>query len=66
MGGTTNDLGRISVLVERYADLPLGSADALVIALAERFHLPEVFTVDVRDFSVVRPAHIPALTIVSA
>ncbi|MFC4588977.1 type II toxin-antitoxin system VapC family toxin [Sphaerisporangium corydalis] len=62
---TPDDLGRISVLVERYADLPLGSADASVIALAERFHLPEVFTVDIRDFSVVRPAHVPALTIVS-
>ncbi|GAA1269306.1 PIN domain-containing protein [Sphaerisporangium rubeum] len=63
---TPDDLDRVSDLVERYADLPLGSADASVVALAERFHLPEVFTVDIRDFTVVRPAHIPGFIILSA
>ncbi|MDP9847261.1 type II toxin-antitoxin system VapC family toxin [Streptosporangium lutulentum] len=59
-----DDLARIADLVERYADLPLGSADASVVAVAERFRIPEVFTVDNRDFSVVRPAHVAAFTLV--
>jgi predicted nucleic acid-binding protein len=60
---TGSDLSRIAVLVERYHDLPLGSADASVIAVAERMRVTEVMTIDVRDFSVVRPAHVPAFTL---
>jgi len=43
---------RIRVLVERYADLPLGFVDAAVIACAER-HGGRVLTLDVRHFGVV-------------
>ena len=57
------DLARIAVLVERYHDLPLGAADASVVAVAERMRLTEVMTLDVRDFSVVRPVHVPAFTL---
>ena len=57
---TSADLNRISELVERYADLPLGTVDASVIALAERLALPAVATLDRRHFSVVRPRHVPA------
>jgi hypothetical protein len=54
------DLDRISELVETYADLPLGTVDASVIALAERLGLPAVATLDHRHFSIVRPRHVPA------
>ncbi len=47
-----NDLRRVRVLVDRYADLPLGFADAAVIACAERSG-GEVLTLDRRDFGVV-------------
>lgn len=57
---TRPDLARIAVLIERYADLPLGSTDASIIAVAERLKIDEIFTLDVRHFSVVRPAHVPA------
>jgi predicted nucleic acid-binding protein len=57
------DLDRIADLVERYADLPLGTVDASVIALTERLQVREVATLDHRDFSVVRPRHVPALTL---
>lgn len=57
---TTEDLLRMAELVERYADLPLGAADASVIAVAERMKVEEIATLDHRDFSVVRPLHIPA------
>jgi uncharacterized protein len=37
--------------------------DASVVALTERLGLHEVATLDHRDFSVVRPRHTPALTL---
>lgn len=46
------DVPRIRELVSRYADLPLGVADAAVIACAER-NGGRVLTLDVRDFGVV-------------
>lgn len=52
------DFLRIRALVERYADLPLGFADAAVIACAER-HGGRVLTLDRRHFGVVaREGHI--------
>lgn len=50
-----NDWRRIAELVERYADFPLGGADASVIALAERLGASAIVTLDVRHFSAVRP-----------
>ena len=49
------DWPRIADLVERYADFPLGGADASVIALAERLGAGAVVTLDVRHFGAVRP-----------
>lgn len=46
------EMPRIRHLVRRYADLPLGFADASVIACAERSG-GRVLTLDVRDFGVV-------------
>jgi uncharacterized protein len=57
------DLARAADLVEKYADLPLGTADACVVALAERLGVTRVATLDTRHFSVVRPRHIPAFTL---
>jgi hypothetical protein len=47
-----DDFGRIRALVARYADLPLGAADASVVACAERSG-GAVLTLDTRDFAVV-------------
>ena len=46
------DLPRIRALITRYADLPLGFADASVVACAERSG-GRVLTLDLRDFGVV-------------
>jgi uncharacterized protein len=46
------DMPRIRTLVRRYADLPLGFADAAVIACAERYG-GRVLTLDLRHFGVV-------------
>ena len=50
-------------LVEQYADLPLGTTDAAVIAVAERLNVTEVATLDHRHFTVVRPDHVKSLTL---
>jgi len=46
------DVTRVRELVVRYADLPLGFADAAVVACAERLDA-DVLTFDRRDFDVV-------------
>ena len=50
-------------LVEQYADLPLGTIGRVVIAVAERLNITEVATLDLRHFTVVRPRHVQALTL---
>jgi predicted nucleic acid-binding protein len=60
---TPADLTRMGELVLQYADFPLGGVDASVIAVAERFGVDRVATLDRRHFSVVKPAHVPALTL---
>lgn len=57
------DYRRAAELVEAYGDMPLGTTDATVIALAERLGVTEVATLDRRHFSVVRPRHSSALTL---
>lgn len=54
---------RIIELVARYRNLPLGAADASVVAAAERLGVAEIATVDRRHFGVVRPAHRAAFTL---
>lgn len=48
------DWMRMAELVAAYRDLPLGTADASVIATAERLGIHEIATLDRRHFSVVR------------
>jgi predicted nucleic acid-binding protein len=57
------DFARMADLVDAYADLPLGTTDAAVIALAERLRLTDVATLDHRHFTVVRVQHAEALTL---
>lgn len=56
-------LERIAELITTYADLPLGLVDASVVALAERLGVQEIATLDRRHFSVVRPRHVDAFTL---
>ena len=61
---TEADFVRIAELVEVYADMPLGGADASVVAIAERLGETVVATLDRRHFGVVRPSHAAALELV--
>jgi predicted nucleic acid-binding protein len=47
-----DDFGAIGALLQRYADLRLGLADASVVACAERRGAP-VLTLDFRDFAPI-------------
>ena len=60
---TVEDTDRMAELVQAYADLPLGGVDASVVAVAERLKVADVATLDRRHFTVVRPAHVPAFSI---
>jgi predicted nucleic acid-binding protein len=57
------DLLRAAELEAQYASLELGFVDAAVVALCERLDETKVATLDRRDFSVVRPRHCEALTL---
>ena len=47
------------------ANLPLGAADASVIAVAERLRIRQILTLDRAHFSIVRPNHIDAFDLAS-
>ena len=55
-----SDLRRMAGLVRQYASLRLGGTDASVIAICERLGIATIATVNLRDFTTVRPRHIPA------
>jgi predicted nucleic acid-binding protein len=54
---------RAGELLDQYSDLPLGLVDATVVVATEMLNEPKLATLDYRQFSVVRPAHVPALTL---
>jgi uncharacterized protein len=55
---------RAGELVAQYRDLPLGLVDATVVAAAEMLNETRVATLDRRHFTIVRPAHSDALSLV--
>jgi hypothetical protein len=61
---TAADLDRAAELVEQYADFPLGTTDATIVAVAERLEITTIATLDTRHFTAVRPRHVDAFTLV--
>jgi predicted nucleic acid-binding protein len=57
------DLRRMGDLILEYADLRLGTVDASIVAVAERFGVGRIATLDRRHFTVVRPRLASALTL---
>jgi uncharacterized protein len=55
-GPEPDDWERISALVAKYRNLPLGGTDASVIVLADRLRTSLIITTDLRDFGAVRDA----------
>lgn len=60
----TEDLLRAAQLVEQYADNNIGYVDAVAVAIAERHGIIQVATVDLRHYTVIRPAHAVAFVLV--
>ena len=48
------DVARAKEVVERYADLDIGIADASIVVLAQRHAVAEVLTLDQRHFRAIR------------
>jgi hypothetical protein len=60
---TAADYARMADLVAQYGSLPLATTDASVVAVAERLNLTDIATLDRRHFTVIRPDHADALTL---
>lgn len=58
-----SDLQRSRALLRAYDDLPLDFVDAAVVSVAERLGETAIATLDRRHFSVVRPLHCEAFTL---
>jgi predicted nucleic acid-binding protein len=52
------DFLRAADILEKYADTRLDYIDATIAAVAERLEITTILTLDRRDFSPLRPAHI--------
>jgi uncharacterized protein len=57
------DLARAREVCERYADSNVGFVDAAVLAVVERLGELKLATLDRRHFSLLRPRHVEALTL---
>jgi predicted nucleic acid-binding protein len=51
------DLIRIHEVLAQYADSQLDFTDAAIVAIAEGLTISRIYTLDRRDFSIIRPNH---------
>lgn len=51
---TADDVGEARRIVERYANLGIGVADASIVVLAERYECDRILTLDERHFRALR------------
>lgn len=61
---TLDDLSRAIEILEQYRDAEFGMVDATIMAMAERLKIKTILTIDRRDFSIFRPRHCNAFTLV--
>ncbi len=54
---SSEDLVRIHEVLEKYADTQLDFTDAAIVTIAERLVITRIYTLDRRDFSIIRPNH---------
>ncbi|MEV6982471.1 PIN domain-containing protein [Sphaerisporangium sp. NPDC051017] len=57
------DVRRMAELVRTYRDARLDPADVSVVAIAERLNVRHIATLDRRDFTLIRPRHVSAFTL---
>lgn len=56
-----SDLKQALTVMARYQGVPLGLVDASLVALAERYRIPRILTLDRRHFSLIKPETIAYL-----
>lgn len=54
---TNEDLMRVAEILDDYADSRIDFVDATVMAMAERYGIVKILTLDQRDFRLFRPRH---------
>ena len=54
---TALDLKRSGQIMEQYRDADLDFVDCCIMAISERLNITTVYTLDRRDFTIVRPTH---------
>lgn len=54
---TTDDIIRISQIMDTYPTAEFDLVDCTIMALAERLNITQICTFDRRDFSIFRPRH---------
>ena len=57
------DYLRVYDVISSYEDADVGFVDAAVLAIVERLNEPKLATLDQRHFRMLRPRHVPALTL---
>lgn len=60
---TGPDMVRTVEILKQYADANIGFVDASLVAVAERLGINTILTTDRRHFSLVKPAHCSAFTL---
>lgn len=58
-----NDINKITTLMERYKDLPLGFVDASLAILAERYQIKRILTLDRKHFNLIQSEQVKYLEI---
>jgi hypothetical protein len=53
-------------VIERFADLKIGLADASLVVLAQRYGVSRILTLDVKHFAVLRIGERKRFTVVPA
>jgi predicted nucleic acid-binding protein len=61
---TIQNLARTAEVLEKYSDSKIDFVDCSIVAMAERFNIKRIMTVDQRDFRLFRPKHCSAFEIV--
>lgn len=60
---TGPDMARTVAILKQYADANIGFVDASLVAVAERLGINTILTTDRRHFSLIKPAHCSAFTL---
>ena len=63
VGLIDRDITRTAAILSQYQDSRIDFVDASVIAVAERYNLTTILTLDHRDFSLYQPPHCSAFTL---